>query len=827
MVQVRHILICFLLTMFFYAHGQLPCEDCPTVTAESYPQSHTEVRPCFDVEFEYNFTNTEGIIPAHCIEGPICLKIKLAPPCNDGISYFNMFTQEVMVSLEGAGSFSEEYQPSYTETDLCFGMEDLLLDQPVEGYGFSQEPKLTVTIGSIEFEADINILPTGSYMLGDLVETGIVEGPTNYNYFGLRICEGQNPPTIASGSTIEINGGNWTFNGNIEGGLSSGPLSGSVGVGANYNSGSTTESYSILASAPLPGITAEDCEGLDESCKCCGEYMVGFSGLYNEYETISYGCDGEAIGEGQENVLVLSEYLSAEYKLEIQGCPSQKPKLQPSKSFGNDLIASTTGTITVEEELDFDFYTLTWTGPNGFTATNETTLTNLPFGTYCYTLTHCGCDGPVDQGCVALCPDATPVSDWYYEENKELYCRNMSCEEAGEAVQECVDGVPCEDWQYDDQDEECFRDICYEEDILFTEVTEAYDIEYDYNESSEKCEVSIFCESGEASMTIEREPVFSDPFFDEDENTCFRYVICQEEEVAMEEVGIEDIEWSYDQDDGCIGEVKCEEGSHNDAEVKGGDVITEYENWEYDLDEDCFRDVECSLDGDFEDEIREASEGEQEIEWFYDDDHNECFATVYCDDEEVENGVSDDPYFGDWDENEALNDLECIRVAECGDENFVDTEESDLYWEVGDCEYINGEMSKPCWRVVECDNEKFEDEEFWIPCDENCAGYNLKEPDNQSSLNAAPFRTKIQRCGIEFEFSTYSDFLDLKIMPSEQTLSYTAIITHIGTGRLIEKVNGKSNTIFQQRIRLPSKGVYALTLLSEKSRLCNFKIIHL
>jgi len=785
---------------------------------------------CVEIEFDCSGLECpSGVLPYECFEGQeLCIRYRFNNEtwgCWWDNLYETLFGQSLKIQVGQLAevNFLDIEEPPLGEwEEYCVPFEDIAGEGVISGdFAFEEEsdaPNVKIYIGNHGIPTYFEIVPPGSYVLGDLQEEGL-PGQVQADEPFMRICEGE-VHSISSSSAFSITeGGNWSFNGSAGGGALS--VGGSLG-----QSWSESYSYTYGESVTLPTVEAEDCAGIAPDCICCANINVVFHYDYSVYESIVYDCNGEIIEGGGENVYVVENTLNPSFIKTPLACPLDED-INPVKRYdggGNQLMVSaSTGSIIVEEELDFDFYTLEWTGPNGFSAVNETVLENLEFGTYCYTLTSCACEVPVDQGCVALCPDSTPVSGWSYDEEKMLYCREVSCIEAGAPIQECVDAVPCSEWMYDIESGECFQDICYGEEVLLINEVIPYDVSYDFDGA--KCITTVYCEESGSELIIESDPEYSDAFFDESEESCLRYVICGGDEVDEEDVGIDDIDWEYDENEGCIGKIACNEGSSSDGEVSGGEVETELEDWEYDLDDDCFRDVTCSYNNDFEEELDEAAEGELDIEWDYNDSFDECLGQIECEGDDIDD-VEDWPQFGDWDVYAALHDFECIREAVCGEGmEFEDTGDVDYYYETSDCWTEGEEQYQTCYVVVECNGEKVideGDEEYIIPCGGACPG-GLTD-DDISVLGSSAVTTE---CGMKFKLGSGTNQLYIQNHNLENgQIEFVAVI-NMSTGRVIDSQEILfSSSHFEHKVNLPSEGVYALAVYKKNGAVCSKKFFY-
>jgi len=270
----------------------------------------------------------------------------------------------------------------------------------------------------------------------------------------------------------------------------------------------------------------------------------------------------------------------------------------------------------------------------------------------------------------------TPTySDWYLNDDDE-YCHDVQC--SGHPFCDEVDITLCyeptfADWEFDEDEYMCVRDILANgEPTGFVDESEP-EIEYDYDEFNNEC-IRIFYCNGDEMLEEEEEPSdYGDWQFDEDDEICFREVICFGEEEDEDWINEEDdpeIEWEYQSFFGeCVALIYCEGGFSEDLEI----------------------------------------EGEIEIEWDFDEEGTfDCLATVSCG-------------FDDWDmeevttftEDEEIIDVDivaegdqyyCENVYSCGDGEHTETLPTELAVWTGEqngslCKYVCGSHSE------------------WVPCD--------------------------------------------------------------------------------------------------------------
>lgn len=830
-----HPAIAFIL--FFSPLSLNSCPGC--VEPEGFP--YTLPAPltgyCFQVETYCQDANGNEypcpeVIPAECLYGDdvpqLCFKVTNWCGLGD-------FSAEG-IGLEIAGQqidnlWIELISPSFPGQTFNYCITSHQLSGFfAQGLAFPEGhlPTINFIIDEESFPTTQVLIPSGGVVIGNLVSDGNYQWSESFpveSNLGFKSCLGDPPQSITGsmgithsensgfniGGSINLGGGRQSISGSISGTHSWGDLSSTF--------------YETSISGFLPVVEEEDCEAFENpNCEhCCFHLNAAVEQEIQQYQLVEYSCDGGSQVQ-EELIPIVADYGAIQFSLgSYITCPNTPLHLTPKKLYGggNRFVSDPPLGIQIEEFIDFDFYTLTWSGPNGFTAINQTLLENLEPGEYCYTLAHCGCDGPADKGCIVLCPDARPVSDWAYSEEKELYCREFACEQTVGSVEECVDGAPCSPWEYNETGNECFREICHEDELLFVEANAPYHIAYEYNNGF--CRTIITCLEGGEEMSIETAAEYSDVFFDENEGACYRYVICGGEIIDTKDAGISDIVWEYSEYEGCIGTVLCNEGSLHDGEVKGGDVETYFEEWYYDEHNGCLRDVNCSFNNDFEEVLNEASFAEERIYWEYADGSGSCTGLVDCNGDIVE-ALYDLPGLGEWDENAALYNVECVRDAFCGNPflfgmQFEDHGEIYISFESGPC--IDG--YKPCYVQIECDGDVVvgNDLAAEIPCEDYCAG-------NRIPKRVASLLTGIQMtdCGIEVLSNSSNGMVLLKPHAIDGETIERIVTVDMGTGRLISQIELLPDDYQATRLlRLPNRGVYALISYTREGYACYSKII--
>lgn len=701
--------------------------------------------------------------------------------------------------------------------------------------GLDNEPPLSTEKKLIRFFVDgygisigMWLLPENSVLIGEQI-TGSIPGAIESKDPFMFICEENDAGSIAIGSSISISdNGNWGFSGSLGGNAVQ--FGGSFGVSFGQSI-----QYSFSQSLPVPALNVEeDCQEMDPQCACCVRINLVLNYISSIYEVLDYDCNGDEIPGIQQTVQIVDNITNAELSKEpMQMCPTD---VDIGPIFMSDGNLMPSGSISVDQNLNFSLFTLEWTGPNGFYAINETNLDNLEFGTYCYKLTSCGCETPIDQGCIALCADASPVGEWVFNGETSLACRDMACSDIGGAIQECLNAEPCEEWSYEEESNECFRDICYDGEVLFPQATEAYDVEYEYDENQEVCRVMVYCEEGGSVLEFETEPEYGEPFFEESEGTCLRYVICGGTELGMKDIGIEDIEWEYDEFEGCLGTVACNDGSFNDGEVSGFEATVEYFEWEYDFGNDCYRDVECSFDNNFEEIIYSADQGEQNIDWTYNSFSGACTGQISCSGEFTGYEESYASY-GDWDVS-ALYGGQCIREAICGaGEVFTDYGDFGVEWATSSCyENSDGEWVQECYAILKCNGEAiFEDNqnEYEIPCGGSCPG-GRPAPLSAATNNQIAVSQK-GRHSIPYSIESDSKTVTVSAQSGQKSIDIVkVVISELVTGRVIKAIHEPSlsngNIQFSLIQHLPidpssSYVPYVLTLIDSEGEIYSSKFI--
>ena len=772
-----------------------------------------------------------AVLPVECLYGDeapqICFKVTnwcgLGDWAEDSIGLeiagqqFNFWTENITLSWPGA---TFEYCVDFDELSNFY--------TPNQAFSIDELPTVYLTIDGVPYPTPQVIIPTGGVAIGNLVSDENYQWSESFpvqSNLSLKSCLGDPPQSISGSIGITFSESiGWSIGGTIslggQGQLISGSFSGSQS--GLYSSGI---SYGTSISGYLPVVEEEDCAPFgDTNCEhCCFHLNAALEQEIHQYQLVEYSCYG--IPEVQDELIpIVADYGSILFTLgSFITCPNSPLYLHPKKIYGdgNRFISHPSLGIQIDEFLDFDYYTLTWVGPNGFSETNQTLLENLEPGEYCYTLAHCGCDEPVDKGCIVLCPDASPASEWSYNEEKELYCRAFTCGQTTGMVEECVDAAPCSDWEYNETDNECFREICHEDELLFVEANAPYDISYEYQNSF--CKTIITCLEGGEELIIETAPEYSDAFFDESDGACYRYVLCGGSIAGSENVGIDDVIWEYNDSEGCVGRIYCNESSFPDGEVSGTEVETHLEEWSYDEQNGCLRDATCSYLNDFEERLYGVSSAETQIYWEYDDQGNTCLGTVSCDGSIIET-LYDYPHFGEWDENAALYSVECIREAFCGspfhfEMQFEDYGDILVSFESGPC--VDG--YKPCYIQIACDAEVVVGNDLVaeIPCEDYCGGNEMRQ-----RISRLLTGTQSTNCGVQFILNPANGLLFLESGSINGEKAERIIIVEMSTGRIVKQITPAAESYQQtQSIQLPGKSVYALISYTRSGRICYSKIV--
>ena len=240
----------------------------------------------------------------------------------------------------------------------------------------------------------------------------------------------------------------------------------------------------------------------------------------------------------------------------------------------------------------------------------------------------------------------------------------------------CPDDEVIEEWHYDQEEEKCKRDLC---DIYHEKLEEGVESDpaIEISFENQTCYKRIFCGEDELLQVFNDEPSYSNSFFDPIDEICYRYILCFEEVMLQEDIGISDIDWTYDEFSGeCIGKVHCnglyEENFH--------DQITEFPSsfgfWEQSFDwQNCVRDVNCThtVSG-ISGIVENGDTQEPEITWEYDDFLDRCIGHFYCGNDEILNANL--PYvlpnYGPWEFNYENN--RCERSASCNGDTSIDTD---------------------------------------------------------------------------------------------------------------------------------------------------------
>lgn len=791
---------------------------------------------CYEVESfcrdaQGNEITCPTAMPADCLHGneapQVCFRVRYW-------CLFGDFSPED-IGMEIAGQqfnfWRENMAPGWPGTTYVFCADsDEISDFYTPGLAFpnNQLPTVNLTIDEESYATPIIIIPSGGVVIGDLVSDENYQWSESFavqTKLGFKSCLGDPQQSYTGSIGIDYTESTgWSVGGTISLGGQEQVFSGSFSA-SNSWANSSGVSYQTSVSGYLPLVEEEDCEEYGDSrCDhCCFHLNAALEQEIHQYEMVQYSCNGAAQVQ-HELVPVIADYGAILFMLGgFIACPSFPLYLHPRKLYGdgNRSASPPAMSITVDEFIDFDYYTLIWYGPDGFSAENQTLLENLEPGEYCYTLTHCGCEGPVDKGCLVLCPGASPVSGWYHNEEKELYCREFVCDQTSGVLEECVNAAACSEWAYNENNNECFREICYEGEALFVEANAPYSISYEYDNNF--CRAFITCLEGGEEIIVEMAPKYSEAFFDENEGSCYRYVLCGEEIAAAEYVGINDIAWEYNEYSGCIGKILCNESSSYDGEVSGADAGTYFGNWSYDEFNGCLRDVTCSYNNAFQQNLHEASRAEEFIFWEYDDNGNSCLGTVSCDGEITEIAYSL-PDFGGWDENAALYNVECVREAFCGDpfhfgRQFEDYGHINVSFQSGPC--AGG--YKPCYIQIECDGDIVVGDDLVgeIPCDESCGGNSMRQ-----RIAALLAGTQITDCGLQFLPDPENGMVLLNPQLVEGEEAERIIVVEMGTGRIVQQLMLSTGDYQGTRaLRLPGKGVYALISYTRTGHACYSKII--
>lgn len=229
-----------------------------------------------------------------------------------------------------------------------------------------------------------------------------------------------------------------------------------------------------------------------------------------------------------------------------------------------------------------------------------------------------------------LCINPT-FTDWSYNAKTQEVCRQVFCP----SDEVCI-GIPEEgltqcfpaefsEWDYFDDgfEAQCFRTVS----VLGELLEDVYDysqpsITYDYDEFLETCYEIIRCGETDALSdivaSIEEDPTFGEwqTIQDGFEEVCVREVFCFEQsgsEVVQEENTFPEdwedrnenpeIEWTYEEWDGCVGYVYCDDddfpGNQWDADVEldGEPIVNEEVDSRFDQ-VFCVIDVSCQYEFD-------------------------------------------------------------------------------------------------------------------------------------------------------------------------------------------------------------------------------------
>ena len=814
----------------------LCCPDCLSPEAFTPPISTPGTGFCYEVETlcqdaHGNVINCPDVIPADCLYGPeapqLCFQVTAWCGLGD--------LSDEQVGLQIAGqqiNFWEQHlSPSLPGYTAEFCLEPTQISQffaPGLAFQEGHLPPLYLTIDGSLYATSQVLIPAQGVVIGQLTSAGNYQWSENFTIssnLGLKICEGEEPQSVSGMVEVSFSeSSGWLLGGTIEAGGEEQTISGSLSgsFSSEYSSGI---SYSTSVSTTLPQVTEEECAlyGDTLDCNlCCFHLNAAIEQEIHQYELIEYDCDGNA--QVQEELMPVIGNLGG-IQFSRGGfitCPQSPLYLHPRKVFGRQGPNSRPfNGIVVDQFIDFDYYTLNWTGPNGFSAVNTLSLSGLEPGEYCYSLTHCGCEGFVNQGCLVMCEDANPISGWFFDEDKGLYCQKYSCADATGPFEECLDANACSDWSYEEQEGDCFREVCYEGALLFVETNAPYLLSYDFD--GQHCQTIITCQAGEAEIRLETEPEYGEIFFDANEGECFQYVICGGQQVAVEATAIDEIVWEYHDQEGCIGTILCHEGSSYDGEVGGQEVETHFDEWSYDGSDGCLRDVTCSYQNGFEQHFYQASYAPGQFDWEYDDGANVCIGSIDCEGS-VLDGFYSPPNYGMWDELAALYDQECIRDAFCGDPInagilFEDGGDFLVSFESGPC--IDG--NKECYIQIQCDDNIVigNDLVAEIPCEDNCGGNGMRQ-----KLAGLFSGHPIDNCGLQALYNpgTGQVLLDFS-RALEQQIEQTLIV-ELSTARIIKRIEPSKNPgPFTRILMLPSKGTYAIITHTALGASCYTKII--
>ena len=534
-VLLQSVLALIILAFPIYVQS---CPNC--VEPEIFPYNLLELSDGICIEVETYCRDAYGneyqcppAFPSECFYENDALQLCFRVTNWCGVGDFSAEQVGLEIAGQQVNFWTEHITPSWPGQTFDFCLDpDQIVNFYTPGLAFAegQLPTVNFIIDDYSYATMQVVIPDGAVVVGDLASDGNYQWSESFpvaSNLGFKSCLGdpQQSITGSAGISFSENSG-WSIGGVINMGGQEQSITGSFS--ASYSFGASSgNSYETSITGFLPVVEEEDCEGFAGSnCdKCCFHLNAAVEQEIQQYQLVEYSCEGGALVQ-EELVPVIAGYGAVQFSLgSYISCPSSPLYINPRKLYddGNRFVPIPPFGIAIEEFIDFDLYTLTWSGPNGFTAVNQTLLENLEPGEYCYTLTHCSCENPVDKGCLVLCPEATPVSGWRYHEEKGLYCREFTCGQVPGIMNECVDGAACSEWEYAEENNACFREACHEGELLFVESNAPYEISYEYQ--NHFCQAIIACREGE-ELIIETPAEYSEPFFDETEGTCFRYVIC-------------------------------------------------------------------------------------------------------------------------------------------------------------------------------------------------------------------------------------------------------------------------------------------------------------
>jgi hypothetical protein len=323
-------------------------------------------------------------------------------------------------------------------------------------------------------------------------------------------------------------------------------------------------------------------------------------------------------------------------------CPSQDPKPKLEQNPGSQELfeyCRADLNLSLDNPLPDMKYEVQWTGPDG-TVYHDWNLQQVPYGKYELTV--------FDECCQEyhytfnLC-DELNYSDWYYENGQ--YCREVEClcdeiatPRNDEVYTMCVIPHRYGDWYLNESTKQCNRPAYWtDQNGLEINLTAAVD------------QMDILLED----KGVVKEPSRVEEYYNELENRCIREYYCLDDQAChfIEHADPFYEAWSYDaQAENCYREVLCfgtqamDENGHP-FEAESSDPA--YGSWEYDdFWETCYRKIYCSgtlaLD-EWGDEILDEAES-LEIDWTVENDGDlECVGIVYCEEEELEESISESP----------------------------------------------------------------------------------------------------------------------------------------------------------------------------------------